>query len=69
MEDQSTRMVWRPIDTAPKDEEILLFVPPNEIEIGFYWLDGRWMDLSTNYSFEPTHWMPLPEKPKVTPDL
>ena len=50
---------WQPIDTAPKDRDVLLFLPNSKptIAVGFY-LEEFGGDLIT-------HWMPLPDAPKV----
>jgi len=62
---------WQPIETAPGDETILIYVPPfapmQGTRSGRF---GTWMigarsifgrDLAPG--MEPTHWMPLPEPP------
>ena len=50
---------WQTIDTAPKDRDVLLFLPNSKptIAVGFY-LEEFGGDLIT-------HWMPLPDAPKV----
>ncbi len=69
-------MSWQPIETAPKDsEEILaieLFDAPETggVYCVVSWVNGAWRDHSDMGAagldpFEPTHWMPLPEPPKV----
>lgn len=54
---------WQPIETAPKDEELIL---------AGQWLSGRWEVrngrwLANRWPFvgfsQPTHWMPLPTPP------
>jgi len=62
---------WQPIDTAPKDVDVLLlYLDGSGVQPGYWdrdndcWLacetkgltGGRW------YS-TPTHWMPLPDPP------
>lgn len=62
---------WQPIETAPKDKEILALSPA--------WGDGRrpillrwfkyngsenWRDWDADPHF-PTHWMPIPELPPI----
>lgn len=65
---------WQPIETAPKDAEVLIA----EIVRGFYVVgEARyhhdaecWLWAGTDPSdhwaepLYPTHWMPLPEPPK-----
>jgi hypothetical protein len=55
---------WQPIETAPRDRDVLLWVPASamladliagHMEVGRAWGDGR-----------ATHWMPLPEPPKAS---
>lgn len=66
-------MTWQPIETAPKDgTSILLFIEGQVIE--GQW--GDWEDWSvacvsshgcgccSSDNEAPTHWMPLPAKPK-----
>lgn len=72
-------MDWLPIETAPKDEPVLLFgmtVPGSKmvrfkkpVVFSGYWsdIDGIWCAHGSHWNgpfFEPTHWMPLPEPPK-----
>lgn len=65
-------MNWQPIETAPKSGAfnsgtILLFGPDMGIGIGWFDTDGReWInDCFPDHcnECEPTHWMPLPERP------
>lgn len=50
-------MKWRPIKTAPRDGTKVLVCYANKY-IATDWYPFRHLD-------EPTHWMPLPEPPKV----
>ena len=69
-------MMWQPIETAPKDRFLLLCGPsgytttPRVFGTGCMYSDyhvGRWVDHAnddlSDWGFEPTHWMPLPEAP------
>lgn len=59
-------MDWQPIETAPKDEDILLAHPDGSMMIGrrnragTAWDDGDFRD----HENWPTHWMPLPAPPE-----
>ena len=72
--------MWQPIETAPKDQFLLLCGPsgyttiPMVVTTGRVCSDyhaGRWIDHAnddlTDWGFEPTHWMPLPDFPGATP--
>ena len=72
--------MWQPIETAPKDQFLLLCGPsgytttPMVVTTGRMCSDyhaGRWIDHAnddlTDWGFEPTHWMPLPERPGAQP--
>lgn len=56
---------WQPIDSAPKEEDVLLLRtlgrPP--IVAGFF--DGAWrsFDYPDSEIIDVTHWMPLPAPP------
>lgn len=65
-------MDWQPIETAPKDKWVLVFMPDEgnmgrthaakhrKVSNGHSWVIGHLFgsDLS-----KPTHWMPLPPNP------
>ena len=72
---------WLPIETAPKDEFVLLAGPSGYTTIETVFATGRmcsdyhvgrWIDHAnddlTDWGFEPTHWMPLPEAPAMQED-
>ncbi len=60
--------VWQPIETAPRDESVLVFCDDGEgyIQYSFYSEDlGLWIHMNSGdplYDL-PTHWMPLPPRP------
>lgn len=73
---------WKPIDTAPKDQSVLMFRPGAaywaKVAIGAweedtfskrpkpYWEGLHKLGRNSQYrEWEPTHWMPLPDDPKV----
>ncbi len=63
---------WRPIDTAPQDEVILIYAAGFQIAhynlAGKKWIGYGWETSDTrrlNNSATPTHWMPLPSAPPV----
>ncbi|MHB1939015.1 MAG: hypothetical protein ACYCOR_20945 [Acidobacteriaceae bacterium] len=74
---------WQPIETAPEDKLVLLYGgPEHRIEPGRVWhryerggsgtypvfLGNAWTANATrDRATWPTHWMPLPATPKVTP--
>ena len=72
---------WLPIETAPKDEFVLLAGPSGYTTIETVFSTGRmcsdyhvgrWIDHAnddlTDWGFEPTHWMPLPKAPTMQED-
>lgn len=63
---------WRPIDTAPRDETLVLLSFPHgaededQFKVGFWSVDGAdWFDSEaasrslTDFGEKPSHWMPL----------
>jgi hypothetical protein len=66
---------WQPIETAPVDEEILVFCPDVTPQIFTADYDGKICSFSVGGRYaprddffgddpmHPTHWMPLPKKP------
>ena len=55
-------MKWQPIETAPKDADVLLYLDDDHwIEQGWQ-EDGKWKTYS-GYLYNPKYWMPLPEPP------
>jgi len=64
---------WQPIESAPKDEDVLIYMPDDgetEIAIGHcFGDDDCWYPADEAicdggpWPFQPTHWMPLPPPP------
>lgn len=66
---------WKPIETAPKDQFVLLAVPDDgEMEafvamakwqgLGWYGVDDFGLTFNPVGEPQPTHWMPIPQPPK-----
>lgn len=65
---------WRPIETAPKDETVILlgYLPHPRLKGSQRVYEGRWDSLQETWTSvngflihsEASHWMPLPEPPK-----
>lgn len=54
---------WLPIETAPqKYQECLGW--DGQKRLVMRGGSGRWHSIPGEYTFHPTHWMPLPEPPK-----
>lgn len=73
-EDALARLTWQPMDTAPKEQRVLVALKPyplqHEGEITFGYLAtsrdeplGIWTLDETGEACLPTHWMPLPPAP------
>ena len=75
---EPTKGIWYPIETSPEMTDILVYSSDRRQAVaycdltdmdGFYdepiriWNVGG-LFLSGDTSFQPTHWMPLPEEPK-----
>jgi len=62
-------MSWKPIDTAPKGEEVLVYVPRR---MGALFVNAKnatgaqWWGRNVG-ALSPTHWQPLPEPPSELP--
>jgi hypothetical protein len=67
--DEESIMEWQPIETAPKDGTPILIYDSSELDdpiyVVRYSLD-EWREACGEcyYTWNPTHWMPLPNKPK-----
>ena len=62
-------MDWQPIDTAPKDRQLLMWEPFEPMICLGRWNDedGEWSRCESNgtrFWKQPTHWMEAPEPPK-----
>lgn len=61
-------MDWQPIETAPKDGSRVLINRKGYAEpicVGWYSQDWKeWKSVPGEWSWKPTHWMPLPDPPK-----
>jgi hypothetical protein len=61
---------WQPIETAPKDVEILVWSQYQDTaylaicDDQQWWTPDWWPEKWTEWLYSPTHWMPLPEPPK-----
>ena len=66
---------WQPIETAPKDESLILVYGPCEVDgesypaqVGialYHKIRDRWIDENNGYAiYHPTHWRPLPPPPQ-----
>jgi hypothetical protein len=62
---------WQPIETAPKDRTILLWVPYDAWQVcAWDELHKEWVSTGgLSFDAVPTHWMPLPEPPAATQPL
>lgn len=61
---------WQPIESAPKDPEIMFDVwcflngyPEVKLRVANCWWYGKIWNLDLK-NYTPTHWMPIPEGPK-----
>lgn len=61
---------WQPIETAPKDVDLLGITPRGRYRVGRAFAGGvprvidSLIDGPTGRFWKCTHWMPLPEPPK-----
>ena len=56
---------WQPIDTAPKDGDVLIYVTETDEQFVAYW-DDCWRFAPNAKLKTPTHWMPLPPSPEAS---
>ena len=68
--ENTSKPQWQPIETAPKDSEILVWDGKDiwlvETEFGMYPKENGCGCCSSSVHYEATHWMPLPKPPKET---
>lgn len=58
-------MEWQPIETAPKDEWVLVWLRDDECHAIAELSDGRWFDdQGIMHDQSPALWMPLPQPPQ-----
>lgn len=64
---------WQPIETAPKDEAVLVyrncFIIAHFNSVAGRWIGYGWdsADTLNMLTTPPTHWRPLPSPPEVQP--
>ena len=68
LEAQLAEWEWRPIESAPKDASMILlshsYLGIKRTAVGF-WDGSNGCHNAYGFGFcRPTHWMPLPQKPK-----
>lgn len=66
---------WQPIETAPRDREILIYSPEYDEQFVAFWGvcpddgDSQWVVARSKDMVvivrNPTHWLPLPAAPEV----
>jgi hypothetical protein len=65
--------LWRPIESAPKDGTLLLWIPGRvpHVAVGAFWQvdDYGWGWWAGPSLVEPSHWQPLPPPPGTVPAL
>jgi hypothetical protein len=78
LDEERAKHQWRPIETAPENESILIYIPNCEhygegvyrgmlanMGTGQHWsANAVSMGRSLGPDTWPTHWMPLPEPPR-----
>lgn len=63
------RCLWQPMETAPKDTDVLLFLCSGmNIIVAGRWFEkyGGYVTKPALHQCNPTHWMPLPPPPEVS---
>lgn len=71
---ETPAQTWRPIETAPKGEEVLVWKEGSGSHVVAIWTDYAqcWVSAWAHEpiespGFEPTHWQPLPAPPALDP--
>lgn len=66
---KDARQAWQPMETAPKDRDILAVGGVVKWPRVLRWCDAPgfhgWFSLGGENELFPTHWMPLPDPPKA----
>jgi hypothetical protein len=59
--------LWQPIETAPKEEDVLVYVPKvgGYMTCAYLRMSNVWMSNTSNDALTPTYWMPLPKEPNL----
>jgi len=61
IEELGAKLAWQPVETAPKNERVLV-TDGQYVCSGWHVYDDQWMEGSSP-SITATHWMPLPRPP------
>ena len=57
---------WQPVETAPRDDtDVLVLCEDGGILIGCHCGTKWWIEQTYFEERKPTHWMPIPEPPKL----
>lgn len=60
------RPLWQPIETAPSDDtDVLVLCGEGFIWVASFYHGLWWFNQRDDIHRTPTHWMPLPEGPKL----
>lgn len=65
-------MEWQPIESAPKDGTVVDLWVDGGREADCRWRGGAWVTVEDgcvwSVASDPTHWMPLPQPPRLSSD-
>lgn len=56
-------MGWQPIETAPEDEHVMIWLAASGNHLIAERCEEKWFDDCGLVDENPTHWMPLPAPP------